>query len=270
MVAIKKDELVKLEEKYGLEEDGLTYQLRCSRITAYQKGEGESWSPPQNEPRKVTVATATREVPIIPKGTFREDMFSAVRKHPLYGKPILISPLMKGNVNRSIAYDEELGPEMEVVELDAGEELNKKGDNSSEKLVVDYEILGISKTKTVTAQATLPKVNTEITYTIQEGYLPGVPIVRGADGKRGYLWNMERRLAQVEDCMIEMMGLRQLLSRTPGWAGIIRNFDNKKEEYRNVMVYIDAVTYTADIYKTHQIIDDWRRKKQVDAKAGLI
>ena len=46
MTAIKKEELERLEEQYGLSPDGLTYQHRCSRITAYMTGHGEEWEPP--------------------------------------------------------------------------------------------------------------------------------------------------------------------------------------------------------------------------------
>lgn len=51
MSAIKKEELEELEKKHGLEAGDLTYQLRCSRITAYEKGEGETWAPPREAER---------------------------------------------------------------------------------------------------------------------------------------------------------------------------------------------------------------------------
>jgi hypothetical protein len=50
MTAMKKEELERLEKENGLEPDGLSYQHRCSRITAVMRG--EEWQPPKPSRQK--------------------------------------------------------------------------------------------------------------------------------------------------------------------------------------------------------------------------
>ena len=101
MTALKKEELERMEERAGLEPDGLTYQQRCSRITAYLKG--EDWEPQTKKPKKA--------------------LDKDPRHHPLYGKKILITPMMVPDAKRNIAYDEQVGHDIIVRETNAGDRI---------------------------------------------------------------------------------------------------------------------------------------------------
>ena len=59
MAAIKKEELEKLEAEFGLEPGDLTYQHRCSRITAYMEGRGGEWQPPVKQ-EKTAIGPTTK------------------------------------------------------------------------------------------------------------------------------------------------------------------------------------------------------------------
>lgn len=238
MAAIPMEELEKLEKKYGLEADDLSYQHRCSRITAYQKGEGESWAPPEKKNKPTQ---------------------SAVETHPLYGKKILITPLMIPDAKRNLAFDEYLGPEMVVREVDAGERLYGQSEEV-DRMVGDYEIVRRDTTRQVVAKTTFPKVGTEITYTIGRDL---VPVVRGNDNKRGYIWSFPTRVVQVEDTLLQLYGLKQLI--TSVWPDLLPKFSGKP-----MMDYIDGITLAASIPQTHALLKEQRRKELLDARAGLI
>lgn len=246
MAAIKKDELERLEKEYGLEPGDLTYQHRCSRITAYIEGHGEEWQPPKKkqkqEPRKNNAPWS----------------WKLNKSHPLYGKRILITPLMTPDAKRNLAFDEPLGPEMVVRDYNAGEAIYGASEDV-ERMVGDYEVLRVDKTKQVMAKTTFPKIGTEISWQL------GVelcPVVRGNDNKRGYIWSFPTSLVQVGDTIIQLYGLKTLIRQV--FPELESKFSGKP-----MMDYIDGVTLAASIPQTHALLKKHIREEAMAAKAGL-
>ena len=246
MSAIKKEELERLEAEYGLTADGLSYQHRCSRITAYLKG--DKWEPPVKE-KKVAA-----------KSEPKSKVFD--KNHPLWGKRILITPMMRPDANRNLAFDEELGPEVIVRDYNAGEAIYGAADDV-QRMVGDYEVLRVDRTKKVTAKTTFPKVGTEISYK------PGidlVPTVLGNDGKRGYIWSFPTQIIRVvfenEIYSIQVFGLKTLIRSI--YPELEPKFSGKP-----MMDYIDGVTLVASIPQTHALLKKHFREERMADKAGL-
>lgn len=240
MTAIKKEELERLEAEYGLEPDDLTYQHRCSRITAYMNGEGDSWKPP--------------EKPVKDKPTV--ERFG--KRHPLFGKRILITPLMVPDANRNLAFDEPLGPEVITHDYNAGEAIYGAAEDV-QRMVGDYVIERVDRSKQVIAKTTFPKIGTEISWQL------GVelcPVVRGNDGKRGYIWSFPTRVVQVEDSLIQLYGLKTIIRQV---------FPELEPEFsgKPMMDYIDGVTLAASIPMTHALLKKHIREEAMAEKAGL-
>lgn len=237
MAAIKKSELEKLEKQYGLEEDGLSYQHRCSRITAYQEGRGEEWKPPEHKKPSHT---------------------RLAQGHPLYGKRILITPLMTPDAKRNLAFDEPLGPEIIVHDYNAGEAIYGAAEDV-QRMVGDYVIERVDKSKQVVAKTTFPKIGTEISWRL------GVelcPVVRGNDGKRGYIWSFPSQVVQVGDSLIQLYGLKTLIRQT--YPELEPKFSGKP-----MMDYVDGVTLVASIPQTHALLKKHIREEAMAEKAGL-
>lgn len=242
MAAIKMEELEAMEQKYGLEPGDLTYQQRCSRITAVQKG--EEWVPPEPERKQVDPDRPT---------------ISRINSHPLFGKTILLTPLLYPDAKRYITYDEPLGPEMEVREFDAGAAIQGYGEDK-DRMFGEYEIVSRNKSKQIIAQSSIPKVGTEITYTIGRDL---VPVVRGNSGDRGYIWSFPSQVVQVKDTQIQLYGLKTLIQQV--YPELLHEFKDKP-----MMTYIDGVTLTANIPLTTALLKKAQRQELIDAKAGLI
>lgn len=241
MTALKKEELERLEAEYGLEPDGLSYQHRCSRITAYQKG--EEWEQPAAPAPKQTVAKPTQ---------------SRIQDHPLYGKRILITPMMRPDAKRNLAYDEPLGPEIQVRDVDAGERIYGQPEQV-QQMVGDYEVVRVDKTKQVVAKTTFPKIGTEISMCIGKEL---VPVVRGNSGERGYIWSFPTQVVQVGDTMIQLYGLKTLIQNV--FPELLSKFSGKP-----IMSYIDGVTLAANIPMTEALIRQQTRKELIDERAGI-
>lgn len=246
MAAIKKEELEKLEADYGLEPDGLTYQHRCSRITAYMEGRGDEWVPPEKKEKK-TSGPVTKK---FDKG------------NPLYGKRILITPLMVPDAKRNLAFDEVLGPEIVVRDYNAGEAIYGAAEDV-QRMVGDYEIVRVDRSKQVVAKTTFPKIGTEISFT------PGVdlvPVVRGNDNKRGYIWSFPSRMITVEfegeTYKLPVYGLKTLIRQI--YPELEPQFSGKP-----MMDYIDGVTLSASIPQTHALLKKHIREERMAEKAGL-
>ena len=240
MSALKKEELERLEKEYGLEPDDLSYQHRCSRITAYMEGHGEDWTPPVKEKKQAP----------------SKERFG--KNHPLYGKRILITPLMTPDAKRNLAFDEPLGPEIIVRDYNAGEAIYGAAEDV-QRMVGDYEIVRVDKSKQVVAKTTFPKIGTEISWQL------GVelcPVVRGNDGKRGYLWSFPTCIVQVEDSLIQLYGLKTLIRQT--FPELEPKFSGKP-----IMDYIDGVTLAASIPQTHALLKKHIREEAMAEKAGL-
>lgn len=237
MSAIKKEELEKLEQEYGLEPDGLSYQHRCSRITAVQKG--ETWVKPKT-------AESSK-----PKAT-------RVTEHPLYGRRILITPMMRPDAKRNLAYDEPLGPELVVRDVDAGERIYGEPEQV-QQMVGDYEVVSVDKTKQVVAKTTFPKIGTEISLCIGKEL---VPVVRGNSGERGYIWSFPTQVVQVGDTLIQLYGLKTLIQNV--FPELLPKFSGKP-----IMSYIDGVTLAANIPMTEALIRQQTRKELIDERAGI-
>ena len=238
MSAIKKEDLERLEKKFGLEPDGLTYQHRCSRITAYQEGHGEEWEPPEK------------------KKSSKPKLLTNV--HPLYGKRLLITPLMTPDAKRNLAFDEQLGPEMVVRDYNAGEAIYGAAEDV-ERMVGDYVIERVDHTKHVVAKTTFPKIGTEISWQL------GVelcPVVRGNDGKRGYIWSFPTSVQQVGEYLIQLYGLKTLIRQT--YPELEPKFSGKP-----MMDYVDGVTLVASIPQTHALLKKHIREERMAEKAGL-
>lgn len=237
MSAIKKEELERLEQLYGLEPDDLSYQHRCSRITATMKG--EKWQKPETaEPPK-------------PKA-------SRVTEHPLYGRRILITPMMRPDAKRNLAYDEPLGPELVVRDVDAGERIYGEPEQV-QQMVGDYEVVSVDRTKQVVAKTTFPKIGTEISLCIGKEL---VPVVRGNSGERGYIWSFPTQVVQVGDTLIQLYGLKTLIQNV--FPELLPKFSGKP-----LMSYIDGVTLAANIPMTEALIRQQTRKELIDERAGI-
>lgn len=240
MTAIKKEELERLEEEYGLSDDGLSYQHRCSRIAAIQKG--EEWEAPKPKP-KTEVAKPTN---------------SDIKTHKLYGKRILITPLMRPDAKRNLAFDEPLGPEIVVSDFEAGEHIYGEPESVTQ-MVGDYEIKSINRSKQVMAKTTFPKIGTEISWCLGKEL---VPVVRGNSGERGYIWSFPTKVIQVEDTLIQVYGLKTLIQQV--FPELIPKFSGKP-----LMSYIDGITLAANIPMTEALIREQQRKERIDDRAGI-
>lgn len=243
MTAIKKEELERLESEYGLKPDGLSYQHRCSRIAAVQRG--DEWEPPKPK-RKATMSR-------------HESDTSDVKSHPLYGKRILITPMMRPDAKRNLAFDEVLGPELVVKEYEAGEHLYGAPEEV-DRMVGDYEIVKRDSSHQVVAKTTFPKIGTEISWCIGKEL---VPVVRGNSGERGYIWSFPTKVIQVGDTLIQVYGLKTLIQQV--FPELIPRFSGKP-----LMSYIDGVTLAANIPMTEALIREQQRKERIDAQAGII
>ena len=246
MTAIKKEELERLEAEHGLEPDGLSYQHRCSRIAAVMRG--EEWEAPKK-----------RSKTSLPRRNDQPSASSDIRNHPLYGKKILITPMMRPDAKRNLAYDEVLGPEIEVREFEAGEHIYGAPEDV-QQMVGDYEIVRRDTTKNVIAKTTFPKIGTEISFTIGKDL---VPVVRGNSGERGYIWSFPTKPIQIGDTIIQLYGLKTLIQQV--FPELIPKFSGKP-----VMSYIDGVTLAANIPMTEALIREQQRKERIDAQAGII
>lgn len=243
MTAMKKEELERLEAEHGLEPDGLSYQHRCSRIAAVMRG--EEWVPPERPVRKA----------VEPK---RKVTTSGIESHPLYGKRILITPLMTPDAKRNLAFDEDLGPELVVREFEAGEHIYGQPESVTQ-MVGDYEIVSRDVTKHVMAKTTFPKIGTEISWCLGKEL---VPVVRGNSGERGYIWSFPTKVIQVGDTLIQVYGLKTLIQQV--FPELIPRFSGKP-----LMSYIDGVTLAANIPMTEALIREQERKERIDARAGI-
>lgn len=240
MTAISMDDLERLEKEYGLEPGNLTYQHRCSRIAAYQKGKGDSWTPPvKPEPKQQSNKRKYAD-------------------HPLFGKRILITPMMVPDAKRALAFDEPLGPEIEVRDYNAGERIYGEAEDV-ERMVGDYDIIRVDKSKQVIAKTTFPKIGTEISWLLGEELCP---VVRGNDGKRGYIWSFPTSIVQIEDCAIQLYGLKTLIRQV--YPELESHFKGKP-----IMDYIDGVTLVASIPQTHALLKKHRERELLAARAGL-
>lgn len=250
MAAISKERLVELEEQFGLSEDGLTYQQRLSRITAVQKG--EEWTPTtrSGEAKRGTLTSDDRG---------ELDPKKAIKLHPLYGKRLLITPLMTPDKNRNIYFEEPVGHEIEVEEVSAGALLYGAGDDV-DRMVGDYRVIKENPNKTITAKTTLPKIGQEISWMIGKEL---VPVVRGNDGQRGYIWSLVTHMRQYGDTMIQIYGLKTLIQQIA--PELLPKFSGKP-----VMMYVDGLVLAASIPQTTAILKEYRRKELQDAKLGLL
>lgn len=246
MSAIKKEELEKLEAEYGLEPDGLTYQHRCSRITAVMKG--EEWTAPvkrkKKQAGKQNLSTGYND--------------SEIKHHSLYGKKILIAPMMRPDAKRNLAFDEKLGPELTVREFAAGEQIYNQPENVTQ-MFGEYEIVSRDESKQVIAKTTFPKIGTEISYTIG---MDLVPVVRGNSGETGYIWSFPSCAVQVEDTLVQLYGLKTLIQQI--YPELLEKFSGKP-----MMSYIDGVTLAANIPLTDALLRQQARKELIDERAGI-
>ena len=241
MTAMKKEELEALETEHGLEPDGLSYQHRCSRIAAVMRG--EKWMPPEKPKARTSMKKPSN---------------SDVQSHPLYGKRILITPLMTPDAKRNLAFDEVLGPELVVRDFEAGEHIYGAPEDVTQ-MVGDYEIVHRDVTKNVVAKTTFPKIGTEISWCIGKEL---VPVVRGNSGERGYIWSFPTKVIQVGDTLIQVYGLKTLIQQV--FPELISRFSGKP-----LMSYIDGVTLAANIPMTEALIREQQRKERIDAQAGI-
>lgn len=250
MAAIKMEELERLEGQFGLAPDGLTYQHRCSRITAYMEGRGETWEPPVKEAKQIDQPKATPETTRFGK------------QHPLFGKKILITPMIKPNKNQNLAYDEPVGPHIDLHEYNAGEMIYGTADDV-QRMVGDYVIDRVDRSRQVIAKTTFPKIGTEIS--IQPG-IDLVPVVLGNDGKRGYIWSFPTQLIRVEMggelYTLQVYGLKTLIRQI--YPELEPKFSGKP-----MMDYIDGVTLAASIPQTHALLKKHMREEAIAEKAGL-
>lgn len=243
MAAIKKEELEKLEAKYGLSEDGLSYPHRCSRVTALEKG--EAWTPPEQKQRQAGV---TKRKPT-----------QAAKEHPLYGKRILITPGMTPDAKRALHFEEPVGDEIEVREAEAGTMLYGQPEEV-DRMIGDYDIIRKHVNRPVMAKTWVPKIGTEISWLLGHEL---VPVVKGNDNQRGYIWSFPTSTMQIGDTIIQVYGLKTLIQHA--CPELESKFSGKP-----LMMYIDGVTLAASIPQTHALLKEYRTKELANAKAGLV
>lgn len=246
MAAIKKEILEQIEEAHGLEPGGLTYQERCSRATAYQQNKGHLWSRENLNGWKKQRAREEKQ---------KQD----IKDHPLYGKKILITPLVTPDAKRALYYEEDLGPLMEVAEVDAGEEIQNASDET-QRMLKDYKVTSVRTDRHTYAKSWVPKIGQEISYTVGKDL---VPVSRGNDGSTGYIWSYPTRTIQVEDTLIQIYGLKTLIQTV--YPELLDKFRGKP-----MMSYQDGVQLIASIPQTHALLKKHRRQELADKKAGLI
>ena len=248
MTAIKKEELEKLEKEYGLEPDGLTYQHRCSRITAYMNGNGDSWVPPE------------KVIKQRPKPEAKTERFA--KNHPLFGKKILITPMIIPDKNRNLAYMEPVGPDITLRDASAGEMIYGAPEDV-QRMVGDYVIERVDYEHQVMAKTTFPKIGTEIS--IRPG-IDLVPVVVGNDRKVGYIWSFPTQLIRVimdeEAYVLQVYGLKTLIRQI--YPELEPKFSGKP-----MMDYIDGVTLAASIPQTHALLKKHMREERMAEKAGI-
>lgn len=248
MAAIPKKDLELLESQYGLKEDGLSYQQRLSRITKVQKGEVWEEGKKKQTTKRGTFTTTRRKNPT-----------EAVKEHPLFGKRLMITPMMVPDKNRALYFDEPIGPDIEVEEVSAGQALWGAPEDV-DRMVGDYRIIKKDPNRIITAKTTLPKTGQEISWQIGKDL---VPVVRGNDGQRGYIWAIPTHTRQYGDTMIQIIGLKTLITQT--YPELLPKFSNKP-----VMMYIDGLVLAASIPLTDAILKEHRRKELQDARLGLV
>lgn len=249
MAAMSKKDLEILEARYGLGEDGLTYAKRLSRIASVQKGESFDVTEKKVEKKRGTISPERK----------RETPAEAVKRHPLYGKRLLITPMMTPDATRALYYDEPVGPDIEVEEISAGQAMWGAPEDV-DRMVGDYKIVKSNPTRQITARTSVPKIGQEITWKIGEDL---VPVVRGNDGQRGYVWSMPTHLRQVGDTMVQVYGLKTLITMV--YPELLPKFSGKP-----VMMYVDGFVLAASIPQTDAILKEHKRKELQDARLGLV
>jgi hypothetical protein len=247
MAAISKDALKAMEVTAGLTEDGLTYQQRLSRIAAVTSG--KPWEMPKApEVRRGTIESAQSRPPGIP-----------LTEHPFFGKRLLLTPMMTPDKNRALYFDEPVGPDIEVEEVQAGPMLYGAAEGI-DRMVGDYKIIKRNPGRTITAKTTLPKSGQEISWAIGEEL---VPVVRGNDGQRGYVWILPTHMRQYGNTKIQIYGLKTLIQQV--YPELLPKFSGKP-----VMMYVDGFVLAASIPHTDAILKEHRRREIQDAKLGLV
>jgi hypothetical protein len=183
MAAISKDKLAAMEVENGLTEDGLTYQQRLARISKVQKG--EAWEIPKApEPKRGTIESAPTRSKATPLNT-----------HPLFGKRLLITPMMTMDKNRALYFDEPVGPHIEVEEVSAGAMMYGAADDV-DRISADYKIIKRDPSREIMAKTSIPKSGQEISWEMGKEL---VPVVRGNDGQRGYVWILPTSVRRDDD-----------------------------------------------------------------------
>lgn len=177
----------------------------------------------------------------------------------MYGKKILITPLVTPDAKRALYYEEDLGPLMEVTEVDAGEEIQNASDET-QRMLKDYKVTSVRNDRHTYAKSWVPKIGQEISYTVGKDL---VPVSRGNDGSTGYIWSYPTRTIQVDDTLIQIYGLKTLIQTV--YPELLENFKGKP-----MMSYQDGVQLIASIPQTHALLKKHRRQELADKKAGLI
>lgn len=246
MASLTKVDLEKLEKEHGLEPGDLTYQQRVSRVTAVRKG--EPWeSPKAPEVKRGTVTRVQNDTPT-----------DALRRHPLFGKRILITPMMTMDKDRAIYFDEPVGHDIQVEEIEAGKLLYGEAEKV-DRMVGSYKIINENPNRIITAKTSLPKSGQEITWLIGEDL---VPVVRGNDGQMGYIWSFPTHTRQVGDTVLQFFGLQTLITQIA--PELLSKFSGKP-----VMMEIDGLVLAASIPQTKAILKEFKRRERQDAKLGL-
>jgi len=253
MPAPKKKVIAAFEAQHGLEEGDLTYQQRHQRMSAMEKG--EDWFPN-------TTVTVKKRSSLDPLTKMKQD----AKTHPLQGYKILIAPKMIPDAKRIMGYDEPLGPEIEVELAHAGEMINASAEDT-ERMVGDYKVTHVSKDRILYAKTTFPKIGTEMSITIGDP-LPGVVVIEGNKGERGYLWSLKSQVVPVEDkqgkhiTMVQLHGLKTMI--THAFPHLLSEFSGKQGKVP--MSAIDGVSLVAAIPQTLALLQQARREKLRDAQ----
>jgi hypothetical protein len=167
--------------------------------------------------------------------------------------------MMVPDKNRAVYFDEPVGHDIQVEEVSAGTLLYGSADDV-DRMVGDYKVISENPNRIITAKTTLPKSGQEISWAIGQEL---VPVVRGNDGQRGYIWSMVTHMRQVGDTMIQIYGLKTLITQI--YPELLPRFSGKP-----VMMYVDGLVLAASIPQTDAILKEHRRKELQDAKLGLV
>lgn len=262
MAFIPKDKVDGEAARLGVDISGLSWPQVQKVLSDARKANGEKTYMPEQKAvpkakavpkQKVAEVDKTQDVPPRQKVAAGEAVrgVAHVIKHEdqtldqqLKGKTILISPDMASTRIQPFKYDEDLGEEFEVEEIDMSQ--NLAGILGTKDMVTGtYRIKGKTGRRVI-ATSTLPKQNAGIYFRPDKDMFPIV----SHQGRTGYLWT-HQRLSNVKSAL-----------QASGYY-----YDYEKQlSGENAMWYSAGAILTVDIGLVHHIFEEIERKERAKRK----